>query len=360
MNPGDASLWAAIPSPVLVIDADDRVCAANPAAEMFFNISARSLSGRPLWDVLRLDHPPRAAVARARVQKATLVLNDAEIAAGQRETVPATIQIAPHDQEGAGHMLVFVVPHEGAGRSGSVRTIRSHARSAIGMAEMLAHEIKNPLAGITGAAQLLAMSLGPEDRELTDLIVEESRRVAALLEQVEQFGDVRMVIPEAVNLHDVLERAKQSARLGVAGAMRFVNDYDPSLPAAAGSADQLIQVILNLVKNAAEAAGPGGGTITLRSYYDGGMRVRGADGTPVAAPLQIEVEDDGPGLPDDIVEDAFDPFVSGRENGTGLGLALVAKIVAAHGGMIGVETRPGRTVFRMSLRAAARDRVEAA
>ena len=130
--------------------------------------------------------------------------------------------------------------------------------------------------------------------------------------------------------------------------MTFREEFDPSLPPTAADADQLTQVFLNLLKNAAEAA-PGGGTITLRTYYDGGLRVARPDGTRRALPLQVEVLDDGPGLPDRVRDGAFEPFVSGRENGTGLGLALVAKIVGDHGGWIALESAPGRTMFRISL-----------
>jgi len=222
------------------------------------------------------------------------------------------------------------------------------AKSAIGMAEMLAHEIKNPLAGITGAAQLLAMGLSVEDQELTDLIVEESRRIVKLLEQVEQFGNLRPPQLKSINIHDVLDRAKKSAAVGFGAHMLFVEDYDPSLPHVSGDADQLLQVFLNLLKNAAEAS-PVAGTVRLHSFYDPSLRVRRPDGTQARLPLQVEIIDDGPGLPAEIAGDVFEPFISGRENGTGLGLALVSKLIGGAGGWISVDSVPGRTVFRVSL-----------
>ena len=216
------------------------------------------------------------------------------------------------------------------------------------MAEMLAHEIKNPLAGIAGAAQLLSMGLRGPDRELTDLIVAETRRIVALLDQVEQFGDQRPPQRRAVNIHDVLERARRSAVVGFGAHMRIHDSYDPSLPSVLADPDQLLQVMLNLLKNAAEAA-PHGGTIRLRSYYEAGLQWRGEGGRRVSLPIHVEIIDDGPGLPPAIADSVFDPFVSGRENGTGLGLALVSKIIAAHEGWIEVDSQPGRTVFRLSL-----------
>jgi two-component system nitrogen regulation sensor histidine kinase GlnL len=187
-----------------------------------------------------------------------------------------------------------------------------------------------------------------EDLELSDLIVEESRRIVKLLEQVEQFGNVRPPKLRPVNLHDVLDRARQSAAVGFGAHMRFVEDYDPSLPRTLADPDQLTQVFLNLIKNACEAS-KDGGTIRLRTFYEPSLRLRRKDGTQARLPLQVEVVDDGPGLPPDIASDIFEPFVSGRENGTGLGLALVSKLLADVGGWISVESIPGRTVFRVSL-----------
>lgn len=246
-------------------------------------------------------------------------------------------------------MILMITPRELAGRMTQNNSVKSAAKSAIGMAEMLAHEIKNPLAGITGAAQLLSMNLSAEDLELTDLIVAESRRIVKLLEQVEQFGNLMPPERKALNLHDVLDRARRSALLGFGARMKIVEDYDPSLPHALGDKDQLLQVVLNLLKNASEAAGDTGGVIRLHSYFEHSFRMRRSDGTGQSLPLQIEVIDDGPGLPEAIRADVFEPFVSGRENGTGLGLALVSKIISDHGGWISVNSVPGKTVFRISL-----------
>jgi two-component system nitrogen regulation sensor histidine kinase GlnL len=245
-------------------------------------------------------------------------------------------------------MVLLIAPRELAGRMTQTHSVKSAAKSAIGMAEMLAHEIKNPLAGITGAAQLLSMGLDPKDLELTDLIVAETRRIVKLLEQVEQFGNLRVPNRGPVNIHDILDRARRSAVLGFGAHMSIVEDYDPSLPPAYGDGDQLLQVLLNLIKNASEA-NPKGGTIRLRTFYEHSFRLRRSDGSGQALPLQLEIIDDGPGLPPEIKDDIFDPFVSGRENGTGLGLALASKIISDHDGWISVNSVPGRTVFRISL-----------
>ncbi|MEH6644978.1 two-component system sensor histidine kinase NtrB [Sulfitobacter sp.] len=346
--PDERPLWASLPVPAILVGPDDLILDINAAAEGFFNASAKGVIGAPVWDMIAVDAPLEEAYGRARETETTLFVNDVDVGSGQRAPLQSQLQIAP--LSGAdGVMILMISPRELAGRMTHNHSVKSSAKSAIGMAEMLAHEIKNPLAGITGAAQLLSMNLSKDDRELTDLIVAESRRIVKLLEQVEQFGNLNQPERGPVNLHDVLDRARRSALLGFGAQMKIVEDYDPSLPLAWGDKDQLLQVVLNLVKNASEAAGSGGGTIRLHSYYEHSFRLRRADGRGMALPLQIEVIDDGPGLPENIAGDIFDPFVSGRENGTGLGLALVSKIISEHDGWISVTSVPGRTVFRISL-----------
>lgn len=346
--PSDSAIWASLPSPALLLDAQDCIRAANSAAEQFLNIPEHGLAGQHLNAVLKADVLLEEALSRARRNLAPLFLNEVDVGTGQRAPVTASIQIAPMaDQPGT--VLMLVTPREIAERMGRGLSMKAAAKSAVGMAQMLAHEIKNPLAGIAGAAQLLSMSLSDEDREMTDLIVAETRRVVKLLEQVEQFGNQRPPDRVAVNIHDVLERARRTAELGFAAHMTMTEDYDPSLPHTWADADQLQQVFLNLIKNAAEAAAPQGGTIRLRTSFDHRLRVRGSDGQARALPLQVEIIDDGPGLPAEIAAEIFDPFISGRENGTGLGLALVSKIITDHDGWIAVDSAPGRTVFRISL-----------
>ncbi|MDF3383581.1 MULTISPECIES: ATP-binding protein [Sulfitobacter] len=344
----ERQVWTSLPVPAFIVGADDTVVDLNPSAEGFLNASARATIGQSIWQLIAVDHPLEAAFARARLQGTPLFVNDVDVGAMQRAPLQCGLQIAPL-VGGAGEMVLMITPRELAGRITQDHSVKSAAKSAIGMAEMLAHEIKNPLAGITGAAQLLSMNLSKNDLELTDLIVAESRRIVKLLEQVEQFGNLTAPERKPVNLHDVLDRARRSALLGFGSHMKITEDYDPSLPPALGDKDQLLQVLLNLIRNAAEAAGEAGGTIRLRSFYEHGFQLRRADGDGQPLPLQIEVIDDGPGLPDHIRADVFDPFVSGRENGTGLGLALVSKIISDHGGWISVGSAPGRTAFRISL-----------
>ena len=343
----NSDLWASLPVPTLLLGADNIILGSNPAAEAFINLSGKALRGAQLWDKVMIDAPLEGAYARAKELRTSLFLNDVDVGSGMGAPMQCNVQFAPlsgtDDQ-----MIMMISPREIASRMTQNGLSGKAAKSAIGMAEMLAHEIKNPLAGITGAAQLLSMGLSPEDQEMTDLIVEESRRIVKLLEQVEQFGNLRPAQKRPVNIHDVLDRARQSAAVGFGAHMFFVVDYDPSLPLADVDADQLQQVLLNLLKNASEA-GREGGTIRVRTFYDPALRVRQSDGSHARLPLQIEVIDDGPGLPPEIAADIFEPFVSGRENGTGLGLALVSKLINDGGGWISVDSVPGKTVFRVSL-----------
>ncbi|OSP55256.1 nitrogen regulation protein NR(II) [Pseudoruegeria sp. SK021] len=342
-------LWASLPIPAILLNADDTIADVTPSAEVFLNTSAKAMRDTPVWDRIMIDAPLERAFSRVRIDGSALFINDVDVSSGNRPPVHCNIQIGPVSDD-SGKVLLLIEPRQIADRMDRASLSKSAAKSAIGMAEMLAHEIKNPLAGITGAAQLLAMSLSAEDREMTDLIVAEARRVMKLLEQVEQFGNLRPPKRCSLNLHDLLDRARRSASVGVAAQMKIVEDYDPSLPNTYVDGDQILQVFQNLMKNAAQAAEKnGGGTIRLRTFYDLSLRLRRPDGSGAPLPLQVEVIDDGPGIPPEIASDIFDPFVSGRENGTGLGLALVSKIIAEHEGWIGVESVPGRTVFRISL-----------
>ncbi|MDD8023983.1 MAG: ATP-binding protein [Paracoccaceae bacterium] len=345
--PPPGIIWNSLPTPALLINAVDRVEEVNPAAELFLNLSAKSLKGQSILERLAISAPLEEIFERVRKNRSALFVNDVDVTTGERAPVQCNLQAAPVGDD-PDRVLLLISPREIADRLGRASMVKSAARSAIGMAEMLAHEIKNPLAGIAGAAQLLSMNLSGDDLELTDLIVDETRRIVKLLEQVEQFGNVRPPEKKPVNIHDVLDRARKSAAVGFGLHMTIIEDYDPSLPPTLGDADQLTQVFLNLLKNAAEAA-KGEGTIRLHTFYDLSLRLRRADGKGQALPLQIEVIDDGPGIPPDIASSIFEPFVSGRENGTGLGLALVSKIISDHDGWVSLDSVPGRTIFRISL-----------
>lgn len=350
------AIWASLPAPAILLDPGDMIAEVNPAAEGFLIASARSLKGAPVFDKIMIDAPLDDAFQRVRIDQSSLFINNVDVGSGQRKPVQCNVQVASM-QNMPGFVLILMEPRQLADRLGRANIVKAAAKSAIGMSEMLAHEIKNPLAGITGAAQLLSMNLSGDDAEMTDLIVAETRRILALLDQVEQFGNLRPPERKAINIHDLLERARKSAAVGFAAHMDIQEAYDPSLPPTFVDGDQMLQVFQNLLKNAAEAAGEGGGIIRIRTFYDMSLRLRRKDGT-ATLPLQVEIIDDGPGLPPEIEGEAFEPFVSGRENGTGLGLALVSKIISDHDGWISVDSVPGRTIFRISLPVAPKENGE--
>ncbi len=231
-------------------------------------------------------------------------------------------------------------------------THRAAARSVSGMAAVLAHEIKNPLSGIRGAAQLLEPVVGDEDRALAQLICSETDRIRDLVDRMEVFGDERPLQTEPINIHDVLDHVRRLLQSGIGRSIRFVEDYDPSLPPVPGNRDKLVQAFLNLIKNAAEAISDGGqdGRIVVQTAFRPGVRLS-VPGSNVghSLPLMIQIEDNGAGVPEHMKPHLFDPFVTTKPSGTGLGLALVAKIIGDHGGIIECESEPQRTIFRVLL-----------
>ena len=233
---------------------------------------------------------------------------------------------------------------------------RGAARSVTGLASMLAHEIKNPLSGIRGAAQLLEQSVTPDELPLARLVRDEVDRIVDLIDRVEVFGDDRPVEREPINIHVILDRVKLLAKNGVARGITFHEEYDPSLPPVGGNRDQLIQVFLNLVKNAAEALDrTSKAEIRFSTAFRPGIRisVQGVS-ERISLPIEVVIEDNGPGVPPDIMPILFDPFVTTKATGSGLGLALVAKIIGDHGGVVDMDSRPGRTRFRILLPVAAK------
>ena len=342
------AVWQATPFPGLIFDAEDRLAEVNGAAEAFLGLSARALAGRELAAVFGATSRVADLVGQVRGGAQSLGEHGMELALPERPTVTADVTVTP--LEGAdGPVLALIQPQSLAAQMDRTLTHRAAARSVSGMGAMLAHEIKNPLAGISGAAQLLAMQLGDQDAELTDLIREEAERITKLLEKVEIFGDGRPAAREPVNIHDALDRARRSAQAGFAAHARFVEEFDPSLPPTVGDADQLIQVFLNLLKNAGEATPQVGGLITIRTAYRPGIRMAGPSGASVSLPLTVTITDNGPGVSEAIRRDLFEPFVTTKATGSGLGLALVSKIVADHGGVVECESDPGWTTFRVRL-----------
>ncbi len=341
-------LWNSLPNPALAVDAAGAVVAVNGAAEDFFKASERQLRGRALSGLAGEDSRLADLVGQALRQGVQMAEYGVELSWPALPDRLVDLQAAPMGDGEAGAVVVI---HPRAIVETMDRSLshRNAARSVAGMAQLLAHEIKNPLAGISGAAQLLQAGADAEERELITLIRDEVERIGALVDRVEQFGEIGPGRFRPVNIHDVLDRACRSAKAGFAAHARFVQEYDPSLPPTLGDADQLIQVMLNLLKNAADAVPGAGGIITVRTAYRAGMKVATPSGRRAGLPLQVTIVDNGRGVPEELLPDIFEPFVSNKANGGGLGLALVSKIVTDHGGVISCDSRPGWTRFRLLL-----------
>ena len=343
------NLLGALPHPLLVLGQGLAIEYANTAAEDFFQMSAGVLCRRDLTDVVPFGSPLIALVEQ--VQRNGTTVNEYGVDLGSyRFGAPKLVDLYGGPlPETPGRVLILLQQRSMAQMIERQLTHRGAARSVSGLAAVLAHEIKNPLSGIRGAAQLLEADRGENDRTLTRLICAESDRICKLVDRMEIFGDQRPIQREPVNIHDVLDHVKQIAKTGFARNIKIVENYDPSLPPVPGSRDKLIQVFLNLVKNAAEAIGQDrpDGQITLSTSFRPGVRlsVPGSQAR-VSLPLEISVEDNGSGVPDELMPHLFDPFVTTKPSGTGLGLALVAKIVDDHGGIIEFDSRPKCTVFR--------------
>ena len=279
----------------------------------------------------------------------TIVDHDLNLESPRLNKRGITVQGSPLPEEP--DAVLLVLQDASAARSLDRQlAFRGAARSVSGMAAILAHEVKNPLSGIRGAAQLLEAGVGDEDRALTRLICEETDRIVKLVDRMQSFADSTPSQWESLNIHAVLDHVKRLAQAGFASHVRLVENYDPSLPPVHGSRDQLIQIFLNLIKNAAEAIGEDGidGEITLTTAYRPGVRLRtGENAEPVSLPLEICVRDNGSGIPPEIAANLFDPFVTTKAQGSGLGLALVAKLVGDHGGIVECESHPRRTTFRV-------------
>jgi two-component system nitrogen regulation sensor histidine kinase GlnL len=345
---GFEALWSAIPYPALVVDETDTILTANPATESFGGTSQRQMAGRPRAKFLGADSAVLDVVGQARRNGVSVAQYNLMVGWAEQPPQLQNVHAAPL-QDAGGDVLILMHPQGMAEKMDRSLGHRSAARSVTGMAAMLAHEIRNPLAGISGAAQLLEMTLGDSDRELTGLIQAEAARIGKLVDRVEQFGDLRPAQRKPLNIHDVLDRARRAAQAGFAAHARFTEEFDPSLPPTAGDPDQLLQVFQNLLKNAAEAVPRVGGAISIATAYRPGVKMSRPGQSSEGLPLLVTIADNGPGIPENLIRDVFDPFVSSKVNGTGLGLSLVSKFVADHGGVVECDSRPGRTRFRVRL-----------
>ncbi|MCJ8520565.1 two-component system nitrogen regulation sensor histidine kinase GlnL [Pseudorhizobium tarimense] len=338
-----------VQNPVILVDPTGHVAFANWEAESFFGASAAQLARHEISTLIPFGSPLLALIDQVRERKAPVNEYRVDLSSprlGQDKLVD--LYVAPVASE-PGSVVVVFQERSMADKIDRQLTHRAAARSVTGLASMLAHEIKNPLSGIRGAAQLLETSVPDEDRALTRLICDETDRIVSLVDRMEVFSDERPVARQPINIHSVLDHVKAIAKAGFGRDIKVSENYDPSLPPVHANRDQLVQVFLNLVKNAAEAiADQPDGEIMLTTAYRPGIRLSVAGSREkISLPLEFCVIDNGPGVPADLLPNLFDPFITTKTNGSGLGLALVAKIIGAHGGIVECDSQNRRTIFRV-------------
>lgn len=348
-KPDFGQVLSALPDPVLVIDEDLVIRYVNEGALNFFHMPESALLGQDISQVLPQDSPAVLLIRQVIETGATISESGVIVESARIERQQVTLTMGPL---GDGPAMAVMTLHAMslARRIDRQLSRRNATRSVSAMASMLAHEVKNPLSGIRGAAQLLEQTIGSDDQRLTKLICQESDRIVRLVNRMEVLADGGTMDRGPVNIHAALEQVRSVAQNGFGKHVRFVERYDPSLPSVFGNRDQLIQLFLNLVKNACEAVPEEGAEVTLKTAFQRGVSVAapGAQRTTLL-PLRVTVTDNGPGIPSELRDHLFDPFITTKKSGSGLGLALVAKVVGDHGGVIEVDSSTGGTAFQVSL-----------
>lgn len=344
------ALLEAVPHALVGIDRENSVLFANPAAEQFFDLSASLLKRQSFASLLPSGNPVMALVDQAQKRGVAASEYAVEIIVPRLGARVVDVSVSPVAGV-AGAVLVIFQERSIAQKMDRQLSQMHWGNSVSSMAAILAHEIKNPLAGIRGAAQLIEQNASESDRSLTRLICDETDRIRNLVDRTEIFTDHRPVAPLAVNIHEVLEHVKKLASTSFAQSVVFHESYDPSLPAVAGDRDRLVQVFLNLVKNAADAMGSASDAeIILQTSFKPGVHLAVAGARlRTALPLEVCVRDNGPGIPEAVRQSLFEPFVTSKPKGQGLGLAIAAKIIGDHGGTIDCDSEPRRTIFRTRL-----------
>jgi len=360
--PGDganAELWQtlvlpnmlieALPAAIIVVDGDGQCRLLNAAAEDLLHAGRKNLLGRRLSEVIPEDCPLFTLIEQCRLGRSAVSDAEMSIDGPRLHLEHVSVEVAPLDDPG-GSVAISMRDRSMEHRMARQGAAAEAAQSVRSMAGMLAHEIKNPLAGIRGAAQLLESKIGPAEAALAALIREEADRIVGLVNGVEIFADDRAPVLSIVNVHEALDHVCKLARVSFARHANLREYYDPSLPSLRGNRDLLIQIFLNLVKNAAEACEGGNGEIVVTTSYQAGFRI-GERNKAHRQPRRIAVAiaDNGPGVPDALLGNLFDPFVTGKPGGRGLGLPLVAKLVRAHDGVIEFSSKPGATRFTVLL-----------
>ena len=337
-----------LPYPVVLMDRKGAILWANHQAESLFQSSQNLMQGADLGEFLEPDCPVFGLLRRA-VETGGSVSDQGITLISQRigrHLVDA--QISPVEARNPGWCLSIqerTLARQLRGQS----AFKGAALSMSKMTALLAHEIKNPLAGIKGAAQLLEADLASSGQELCEMIVSETDRITALLSRIEGLASDAPLQLAEVNIHEVLDHCVKLTRASFGRHLRIIQQFDPSLPLIWADKGLLTQVFINIFKNASEATEKDDKLIVKTSYSIAGWRTRNTARNSSFQPLQIDITDTGSGIPEELQELVFEPFISSKSDGSGLGLALVASVVADHGGAVRIESNPGRTHLQINL-----------
>lgn len=341
-------LWGAIPYPVFLISRENTILDANTAAEAYCLNSVKQIKQNSIKSYFGENSIIQNVVNQVRANFVSVKIYDSDVFWPSKLSSTHDVVATPVHNFGENILLIFH-PHGMSKKMDRNFSHRSAARSVTGMASMLAHEIRNPLAGISGAAQLLMADLSKVDSELLKIIRTETKRIETLVDRFEVFGDNRLLNFSPINLHNILSQAKKLASVGYAKDVKITEIYDPSLPYAKGDPDLLLQVVQNLLKNAAEAVPKSNGKIVIETAFRQGVKISLGTASMESLPLQFSIIDNGLGVPEQIKDDIFEPFVTSKSTGSGLGLSLISKIIADHGGAIEYSRIQNRTVFSVLL-----------
>ena len=342
------NLWNTFPHPSFVISKNFRIINLNSAVENLFITSKKKLQEKKINDFLEKGSLLLKVINQTIIKQAPVVIYDINIYWDKKEFGKFNVYSSPIDNSIDNILLVMNLNPQ-KDRIDKKLLHQNAARSVSGLSAMLAHEIRNPLAGISGAAQLLAQNADEEDLKFTKLIQSECKRIGNLVSKFEVFGDLGPLVKSNVNIHDVIEKTKDLAKAGFASHVRFLEDYDPSLPEIRGNFDQLTQVFLNLFKNSSDAVSENGGFIKIKTSYQSGIKILSINNKMENLPILISIIDNGKGIPEDIIDKIFEPFVGTKVGGSGLGLSLVSKIIVDHGGTIECTSRDNKTYFNLNL-----------
>ena len=343
-----ASLWNTFPHPCFVIDKKLEIIDINVSSETTCMTSKHRMVGKKIYDFVEKGSLLLNVIDQTHFKQSPIVIYDIDIFWGKKEIGKFNVYSSPI--EGYLDFILLVMNLNPKKERIDKKLLHQNAaRSVSGLSAMLAHEIRNPLAGISGAAQLLAQNAEPEDFKFTKLIQSECKRIGNLVSKFEIFGDLGPLVKSNINIHDVIEKTKDLAKAGFASHVRFLEEYDPSLPDIKGNFDQLTQVFLNIIKNASEAVSENGGYIKIKTSYQSGIKILSVNNRMEDLPISISIIDNGKGISEDLIDKIFEPFVGTKTGGSGLGLSLVSKIIADHGGTIECNSKDNKTFFNLNL-----------